>query len=249
MTKKRFAWRTGILVVLAFGIISSYYFFSLTPPGPIPSTNKLLKTLNQTIKDNSYEERDIKVSSIQDTKKLDDNTIFTPFKTSSGSYGYGVFTWERLHWKVHSMDTEGTPAFVSVDSDDPTTYFFVWNFDPEEPVSTLYFYFLQDRNYNMEAYFPGVQMEQQVTINSTDYGSLEFPTEWRYLLTEGKDPNNKSVFSTSPSFTQLGWLAENSKGEVFSPKKTVRYDNFSYMDKRTNDNFYFNQLYENDLEK
>ncbi|MGG3560567.1 hypothetical protein ABES03_02865 [Neobacillus rhizosphaerae] len=162
-----------LAVVIVVSSVLVYWFY-YSKPTAFPKRDQLIEKIHRVFPDASP-------SVIQDTIPIDERHRFVPFTSKDGKYGVSFWQWEYHQWKVVSIETTGDVHVWKIDNNDPSTYYFLWNFHPSDQVSQLKFYLIRDRTYhgaNRELWYePGIQMEK-IVEQKRSYGLLKMPADW-----------------------------------------------------------------------
>jgi hypothetical protein len=215
MTKK-------IMIFVGLGILilisSIIYWFYFAKPTAFPSNDQLLKEINHSLPEASADV-------IQDIVYVDDRHVVVPFISKEKGYGLSYWVWQKHKWTAASITSDGEPVVWKLEKNDPSTYHLVWNFHPNDEISYLKFYLKRDRGYQIsngiENYFPGVQIEQKVSLQGNSYGVLQLPEEWISFidplinLESAKQPNSFDFFVDN--YLYFGWVPYDKTDLVVRP--------------------------------
>lgn len=208
-----------ILIIVACSI--TYWLF-FSPPGEFPSKEKVFEAMMETFPEANIKE-------LQETIYLDAKHVFVPFITNDEGYGSSLWEWRRNEWEFVSIDTGSTPRMWTIDPENPSSYFIVWNFHPDNQLKKLTFYLIKNRGFSVsegkEIYQPGVEINFEASLEGkTSYGYSEIPKEWGDYIRADRGLMEK--FYPITMFTDLfqppkyyfGWRAMTMDGsEDYAP--------------------------------
>ncbi|MFD0828581.1 hypothetical protein ACT8ZR_23405 [Neobacillus sp. M.A.Huq-85] len=209
---KKSLWVAGSLVLLVFAavMVYGYYFQS---PSPFPAKKQLISKINKLFPEAA-------ASKIQDTIPLDKKHVFVPYISKGDKHGTSSWAWNQRKWELESINTTGEPQLWKINLDDPETFYFTWNMDPESKLGDGKFYMLRDRGFfitdGKENYLPRIQMEKDVSFQTKPYGVLKIPREWVVVMNsfidQGTSKNDQLNF---------GWVPYDTNNKVLSPKDLI----------------------------
>ncbi|MBN8193261.1 hypothetical protein JI667_14010 [Bacillus sp. NTK074B] len=202
----------GILVV---GLLA-FYWPAAEKLDSRPRDGEILSQINSHLSNEEAVE-------VQDFLKLDAGHGVAPFLSETG--GYGVSYWERhlTGWKAISIRTDGEPKVWMVYGDDPSSFYIVWNIEPDNPIHTLQFYYMRERGYSMSGeqqhYVPGILMKTKISMEGKSYGAMKVPGEWRnaLALSDGSEGPDQYFWNESNvgMHSRFGWIPlDESNREV-----------------------------------
>lgn len=229
MNKKRL-WTfigLGIFVVLSSAIIYSFYF---SKPASFPENATLVEAIN-----NLFPEADAHV--IQDTIPVDEHHVLVPFISKKDDYGLSYWVWEKHQWRVASIDTKGEPKIWKINSNQPSSYHYVWNIHPNDRLNSIDFYLIRARGYifseGVENYQPRIQIEKKVSLKEKSYGLMQLPDDWATIINtftnmkSETQPNDimNSFFPEQQMF--FGWIPYNQENKETFPERSVNGNGYS----------------------
>lgn len=215
--RKKLVWVTiGIaLIVLLF-----IYLFFFSKPTPFPTQEQLVEEMNHFFPE-------ARAATIQESISIDERHTLVPFISETGDYGLSYWVWQKRNWRVDRIDTKGGPMVWEINSRKPSSYYFVWNINPNHFLQTIDFFMIRERGYRVidgkETYYPRIQLKTNVSLQDQTYGVLPLPEDW-VTVTESflkvSPPAQKDFF-----FNQLfpdqhlffGWSAYDRLGNVSFP--------------------------------
>lgn len=229
MTKKRL-WTfigLGLFVVLSTATI---YWFNFAAPATFPTNEQLVKEIN-----NLFPLADADVT--QDTVPVDERHVLVPFISNKDDYSLSYWVWQKHKWRVVNIDTKGRPMVWKIDRNEPATYQFVWNIHPDDQLSSIYFYLVRDRGYQVtegiELYYPRIQMEQKVSIKEKSYGLMQMPVEWAAFINAAmkvETAKQPDLFFNSffpEQYMSFGWIPFDQAEKETFPERSVNGNGYS----------------------
>jgi hypothetical protein len=229
MTKRKI-WTLAGLGVL--GLLSSFtiYWFYFAKPVSFPTNEQLVKEINRIFPE-------VSESVIQNTIPVDERHVAVPFISNEDNYGLSYWVWKKHKWMVETIDTKGEPKIWKINKKDPSSFHLVWNIHPEDQLSSITFYLIRDRGYQItegiESYVPRVQMEKKVSLQDKYYGVMELPDEWTgfmnaVLEVESTQKLNQFFNNFFPEQNMFfGWIPyDQSDNETF-PEGSVNGSSYS----------------------
>ncbi|MBT2641315.1 hypothetical protein J7I80_03610 [Bacillus sp. ISL-41] len=205
------------IVLIAGGVLYWYYFAPLTA---FPDKEEIRYTLGNS-------NNGIHAAEIQDTIFLDDKHVFIPFITETESHGISFWEWRNHEWQLTSFSVGSMPQIWKIDSEDPETYYVIWNFHPENDLDYLTFYLMKDLGYSItegkHQYSPGVQMDFRSEVGEQSYGYSQIPPEWQeYIeaeikLMEAMKPDFLFADFYPPAQYYFGWQSTLTDGTIEYP--------------------------------
>lgn len=233
------------VVIVASSLWVYWYYFS--KPTAFPKSDRLIGKITRVFPEASP-------NVIQDSIAIDERHRFVPFVSTEGKYGVSYWQWEHHKWKVVSIETTGEIHVWKMDHNDPSTFYFLWNFHPDDQVNQLKFYLLRDRGYhgaNRELWYePRIQMEK-IIEQTKSYGVLKMPKEWAASMksfSQAGTAEQTGLFSNEPLFNAgiyFGYIPYDKSGYV---TKTMNSVNGSSFQTGNFDQEYVRQLGELDIE-
>ncbi|WP_342599775.1 hypothetical protein MHB48_01195 [Psychrobacillus sp. FSL H8-0483] len=221
MKKKIFIYFGSIVFLLTVVLI---YWFYFSKPNPFPTDEQLVKEMNSLFPE-------VSASIIQEVIYLDKEHAFVPFISEEDHYGISFWVWKHHKWMVEFMDTNGNVRVWKINNNDPSTYHFVWNSASSEQLNYMNLYLIKKRNYyvtdNVHHYFPGVQMEEKISLPKTTYGSLPISNEWVSVidslnkLNSAKQPDPFFPFYTPQQDIYFGWNTIDKSDEITYPDRNL----------------------------
>lgn len=218
MTKKKI-WFLGLLIIMLSIIV---YWFYFSTPTSFPTNEQLVEELNRIFPEAT-------ASIIQDTISIDERHVLVPFISKKDDYGLSYWVWKNRKWQVASIDTKGEPMLWKLNGNDPSSFYFVWNIDPKDKLSSIHFYFIRKRGYRIaegiERYYPRVQMEKRISFQEKSYGSMQLPDDWitfmnAYLEVESaKQSPGRNLF--------FGWIPYDLTNQQIFPERSVNGSGYS----------------------
>lgn len=217
----------GVLVILSFNMI---YWFYFSKPSTFPVKERLVREINHL-----YPEADAKV--IRETIPIDDRHVVVPFISNGNGYGQSYWVWKNHKWVVATVDTKGQPKIWKINRNDPSSYYYVWNIHPDDQLSSIHFYLIRDRGYQVtdgnENYIPKVQMGHRVSLQKKTYGVLKMPDEWAKFMDSvmkvgsAQQPNLFFQNMFSPRDMYFGWISYDQSGKETYPERSVNGSSYS----------------------
>ncbi|MDW0113277.1 hypothetical protein QT711_08755 [Sporosarcina saromensis] len=207
----------GSFLVVSFALVIYLVYFS--KPGVLPNEKQMVELIQKDVPR-------VGIKTVQDTLTLDERHVVVPFITNKDEYWLSYWEWKRNKWTVLAADTGNEPKLWKIDKNDPSSYWFVWNFRPENDATSLSFYLLNQRRYGQsngeEYYYPQVQLEESVVLTTSPFGVMQIPKEWQQHHTELQRIQPKShtpmyyPFSNIGYELNLGWIAyDEAHEEIF----------------------------------
>lgn len=228
MTKRKL-WTLSGLGVL--GLLSSFtmYWFYFAKPAPFPTNEQLVKEINRVFPE-------VSASVIQDTIPVEERHVVVPFISKKDNYGLSYWVWKKHKWTVLTIDTKGEPKIWKINRKDPSSFHIVWNIHPEDQLSSITYFLIRDRGYQItegiDNYVPRVQMEKKASLQEKSYGVMELPDEWTGFMNAVLEV--ESTQKTNPFFNHFpevnmffGWIPyDQSEKEIF-PEGSVNGSGYS----------------------
>lgn len=191
-------------------------------PTSFPTNEQLVEEMNSIFPEAT-------ASIIQDTIPIDERHVLVPFISKKDGYGLSYWVWKNHKWKVASIDTKGQPMLWKLNINDPSSFYFVWNIDPKDQLSSIHFYLIRDRGYRItegiEHYDPRVQMEKRVSAQEKSYGLMQLSDDWvtfmnAYIKVESakQSPEQDMVF---------GWIPYDQTNKETFPGSSVNGTGYS----------------------
>lgn len=153
-------------------------------------------------------------SVIQDRVFLDDRHVFVPFIAKDVIYGLSLWEWKNRKWNEVLVSTSGSIKVWKVNSKDPTSYYAIWNYPPQDQVKYMKHYLINKRGFHIsegeQHYDPAVQLEETITLTESLYGNMKLSKEWTSVI-------NSLNGSTVPSY-YFGWNTYDSSDKIIYPK-------------------------------
>jgi len=206
MTKKKI-WSLGFFIILLSIIV---YWFYFSRPTSFPTNQQLIEEMNRIFPKAT-------ASIIQDTIPIDEHHVLVPFISNNEYYGLSYWVWKNHKWQVASIDTKGEPMLWKLNRNDPSSFYFVWNIDPKDQLSSIHFYLIRDRGYRIaegiERYYPRVQMEKRVPIQEKSYGLMQLSDEWVTFMNAYKQFPEQNMF--------FGWIPYDQTNNETFPGSSV----------------------------
>ncbi|OIK10443.1 hypothetical protein BIV60_20990 [Bacillus sp. MUM 116] len=211
---KKSLWIASLAIIVIISVIIYQNYDS--KPSPFPAKNQLVSRINHLFPEAA-------VNKIQDTVFLDEKNVFVPFISKGSKYGTSFWVWEKRKWELESVNTGGEPQLLKLHLDEPETFYFSWNIDPNSKLSYGKFYLLRDRSFlvtdGKQHYFPKIQIEKKVSFDTKPYGVLQIPKEWVTVLNSfmEQDSAKQSNYFFKNEQINFGWIPFNSKNKAISP--------------------------------
>jgi len=210
MNKKVFVFGLVVLAIATF-----FFRLQLKEPLPFFSENDLIEELNSN---GNY----ARVSEILDMVSIDERHVFVPFVLENGRYGFSAWEWNPSRkWEILAFHSVDGPSLWNIDN--RSERYFVYNFPPDDKVTELHVYMIRDRNawisYDVPAYLPRIQLEENISLGDKRYGVYKMPEEWVELndrLSENETGRTDQLFSSLFSQHELmhyGWRTVGQNGE------------------------------------
>lgn len=180
----------GIAVVIVLATATSFYGSNFSKPASFPEKGQLIEKMNKIFPTAT-------VKSIQDIVQVDQKHMFVPFLSEEGRYGVSYWGWNKHKWKVLHIDNAGEPRLWKINSNDPSTYYMVWNIHPDDKVDYMKFYFIRNRGFQgsdgVETYSPRIQLEKKVTLKEKTYAVIPLPREWSAIISSLQQAGNPNI--------------------------------------------------------
>ena len=248
MTKRKLFTITAPVFILIILFFIYWYYFS--KPTGFLSDEQLVKQFNETFPQ-------AEVVQIQDTIQLDREHVFVPFISKSEKYGVSYWEWSSRKWEPIHINTSGEPLMWKIDAEKPSTFHILWNFNPKDELSSLKYYIIRDRNYQISSgnhmYTPRVQIEREIPVGENSFGVFTLPEDWQsfYKNTANlaiPDRQGLNLFSHMGlnHLIYFGWTSYNEFDERTFPENSLNGHGFSSGSTTTDFVRWFN---ESDLEK
>lgn len=217
MKKKWLFLLVALVAVIIFTV--SVVWFNFTKPEAFPSREKLIAEINGLYPDAA-------ANVIQDTIFLDERHVFVPFISNDGQYSSSYWTSKKKGWEVVYIHSSDQPRIWKIDKNDPSTYYIVWNFFPEEKLKLTRYYLIRNREYSVidgiENYNPRVQMQIEISLEDNQYGALQLPKDWVTFIDplmkmeKVKQPDPLSYFVLE-QYLYFGWRTFDENGQPVMP--------------------------------
>lgn len=208
MKKKWLLFLIGLAGLLIFSITVTWFDFSKLER--FLSNDELIHEINSSVPN-------VTVRAIQDVVQLDERHIYVPYISQEGHYNDSYWIWKRGRWQVNMLNSPSKPQIWKIKKEDPSSYYFVWNFPRDDEWSELKLYYIRNRSYSisedMGSYYPRVQLEEKVSLVEKSYGALQLPKEWVSTIKpfieveKAKQPNffhEQSIYFGWMSYDQFG---------------------------------------------
>jgi hypothetical protein len=225
--------KTWILAGLGgLGLLASFmiFWFYFAKPVSFPTNGQLVKEINSIFPEAS-------ASVIQDAIPVDERHVVVPFISNGDNYGLSYWVWKRHKWTVATIDAKGGPKIWKINRKDPSAYHLVWNIHPKDQVSSITYYLIRDRGYQItegiENYIPRVQMEKKVSLQENSYGVMELPDEWTGFMNaviEVESTQKPNLFFNHffPERNMfLGWIPYDQSNKETFPEGSVNGNGYS----------------------
>lgn len=203
-----------VLFIFLLSIIGFWFYFSM--PTPFPTNQQLIEEMNRIFPKAT-------ASIIQDTIPIDERHVLVPFISKKDDYGLSYWVWKNHKWQVASIDTKGEPMLWKLNRNDPSSFYFVWNIDPKDQLSSIHFYLIRNRGYRIaegiERYYPRVQMEKRVPIQEKSYGSMQLSDEWITFMNAYIKVVSAKQFPEQNMF--FGWIPYDQTNKETFPGSSV----------------------------
>lgn len=229
MTKKRFWPLVGLGVLFVLLSISIIWFY-FSKPVSFPASEELVKEINRIFPEAT-------ASVIQDTISVDERHVVVPFISKEDDYGLSYWVWQKHKWRVATIDTKGEPKVWKINRKDPSSFQLLWNINPKDQLSSINFYLIRDRGYQIsegrENYFPRVQMEKKVSLHEKSYGVVQLPKEWKGFMNavikvESTQKPNLFFDDISPERSMfLGWIPYDQSHKETFPEGSLNGSGYS----------------------
>jgi hypothetical protein len=174
MMRKKLGILIGLVIFVVLSSILIFWFY-FSKPVPFPTNEQLVKEINSI-----FPEAEVDV--IQETIPVDTRHVVVPFISNENDNGLSYWVWQRHKWMVATIDTKGEPKIWKINKKDPSSFHLVWNINPEDQLSSIRFYLIRDRGFQItegiENYVPRVQMEKKVSLEEKSFGVMQLPVEW-----------------------------------------------------------------------
>jgi len=218
----------GIIAIVSLGTLYWLYF---SPPPPTPTEDKIIEEMNLL-----FPTADVHM--IQDIIYADDRHALVPFISKNNEHGLSFWATKQGKWKPVSIHTTGGPWVWKIKKNDPSKHYLVWNIATEEQPAYIQFYLMKNRDYLVLSgkeyfYYPGIQLEKQISLAEKSYGMIPFPNDWTETMAAlsamERSQQNDMFFHSFSSHQQLsfGWMAYDELGNVIFPKFSDRSSSFS----------------------
>ncbi|TQR20545.1 hypothetical protein [Psychrobacillus vulpis] len=227
MTKKKLLTFIGSIVLVLATVIIYWFYFS--KPTSFPNNEQLVKEMNSLFPECS-------ATVIQDIVQLDEHHVFVPFISEENNYGLSFWVWKHHKWKIEAIDTNGNPRIWKINSKDPSTYHFVWNFPSTDYLNYMKLYLIKKRGYhisgNIHHYNPAVQMEEKIVLPEQNFGSLQVPDEWVAVinsmneLNSAKQPDIFFINFFPQQDMYFGWNTFDISDNITHPERLSNSSSF-----------------------
>ncbi|MGG4498966.1 hypothetical protein [Brevibacillus reuszeri] len=192
------------------------YWFYFSKPTSFPTNEQLVEEMNSIFPE-------VSANIIQDTIPIDERHVLVPFISKKKDYGLSYWAWKNHKWKVASVNTKGQPMLWKPNINDPSSFYFIWNIDPKDQLSSIHFYLIKDRGYHItkgiEHYSPRVQLEKRVSVQDKSYGLMQLPDDWvtfmnAYIKVDSaKQSPDRDMF--------FGWIPYDQKNNELFPEGSI----------------------------
>ncbi|MDN3019861.1 hypothetical protein PH210_27280 [Paenibacillus sp. BSR1-1] len=190
MLNKRFVLIGLVGVFIILTAAAWFYWVNFSKPASFPANEQLIERMNKVFPTAA-------VKSIQDHVQVDERHVFVPFVSEEGRYGVSYWEWKKNKWKLLHIDNAGVPRLWKINSNDPSTFYIVWNSHPDDKVSYMKLYFIRDRGFQghdgIETYIPKIQLEKKVTLTDKSYGVLPMPADWSAIMKSLQQAGNPNI--------------------------------------------------------
>jgi hypothetical protein len=214
----------GVLVVVPSIIL---YWFYFSKPVSFPTNEQLVEEINSIFPEAAS-------SVIQDTIPVDERHVVVPFISNDNDYGLSYWIWKKHKWRVATINTKGEPKIWKINRKDPSSFRLVWNIHPEDQLSSIAFYIIRDRGYQItdgiDNYVPRIQMEKKVSLQEKSYGMMELPDEWMGVMNSHIEAQKTELFFNDffPERNMfLGWIPIDQSDKETFPKGSVNGSGYS----------------------
>lgn len=207
----------SIILVVSFALIIYTFYFS--KPASFPNDKQLVEDINK-----AFPQVVAKVT--QETFSLDERHLLVPFVSEEEDYWLSYWEWKHNKWKVLSVDTGKEPKLWRLDQHDPASYWFVWNFHPDNDVKTISYYLQNRRHYQVTDgvghYTPQVQLKKNFSLTKNSYGAMKLPDEWQAYLNgiiQVNSQKRRTLFNEEfnpVSLMYFGWIPYDEGNEETS---------------------------------
>ncbi|WP_289137962.1 hypothetical protein [uncultured Brevibacillus sp.] len=218
MMKKKL-WSLGIFIILLSIIV---YWFYFSKPTSFPTNEQLVAEMNRVFPEAT-------ASIIQDTIPIDERHVLAPFISKGDDYGLSYWVWKNHKWKVASIDTKGKPMLWKLNKSDPSSFYFVWNIDPKDQISSIHFYLIRDRGYQItrgiQHYNPKVQMGKRVSLQEKSYGLMQLSGTWVTFMNAYNKVESAKQYPERNMF--FGWIPYDQKDMGIFPENSVNGASYS----------------------
>ena len=205
----------GVVAVILVVLANIIYLAANLFPDEFLSEGEAIKKLNQA-------ENAIEVKTVQDVVFLDKKHVFMPFISADNEYGFSLWEWINGKWRLSEKTVNSSINIVKQDENDPSTYYFVWNFPEDEQIKKINIYLIRNRSYrgNDEDFYyePRLQMgasfdrEKSYGVVPLSGGMLKVYKEMSGISKENGDMFS-NIFSTNNEL-YFSWNMIDQKGEV-----------------------------------
>ncbi|WP_332646610.1 hypothetical protein [Lysinibacillus sp. 54212] len=194
---KKWVVTLAIIFIIVLGAVALNY----RTPTPFLTVEEITEVLNK--------QNIAHTVTVLDVLEAEPSYRLVPFTTEDGRAGMSYWSFKLSGWKLVGYEWNGSLKIWKLRPDDPTSYYFVWNFSSQQEVAQMNVFLLQDRYYsisgdNNQFYTPRVQLRMDIDFNERLYGLQPIPQEWLTII-EGMTPiQHDSLFSsilgTPPSY-------------------------------------------------
>lgn len=212
MNKKKIILIVMILMVCAGGGAGVYLLYlNIKAPTTFYSDEELIEEINRY----DYTR---KAQTIVDKIEVDERHYYVPIQFSNGYSGMSFWKWKMGKWQLVQFSTEKILSW-QLDEQDGATRYIVWHSQNMQDVD-LSMYLMRERSYSIyyddHRYDPKIQLEHQLQVNS--YGIEPLPKEWRSIIRNIEQPNEKIFFDKHFTMEVNIWVQVADTIFTFSPE-------------------------------
>jgi len=208
MNKKRII---GLVIIFVIGL-GTFYFYDREPT-PFLTDEEIVEVLNKQDINST-----VKVLDVLEAEK---SYRFVPFTTEDDRSGMSYWAFKLSGWKLVGYEWNGYLKVWQLRPNDPTSYYFIWHFAPQEEAKQMNIFFLQDRFYsisgdNNQFYTPHIQLEMNIDLTENLYGLQPIPEKWLNIISAMTPIKQDSLFSSmlsTPSSYYFGMQTVDERGQ------------------------------------
>ena len=208
MNKK---WIISLVIIFIIGL-GTFYFYDREPTTFL-TIEEVTELLNK-----QFFNGNVKVLDVLEAEK---SYRFVPFTTEDGRSGMSYWAFKLSGWKLVGYEWNADLKVWQLRPNDPTSYYFIWHFSPQEEAKQMNVFLLQDRFYSISGgtsqfYTPRIQLEMNIDLTESLYGLQPIPEKWLNIISAMTPIKQDSIFSSmlgTPSSYYFGMQTVDEQGQ------------------------------------